>query len=104
MKRLKSAVLITTLVLTLIAPSMSASAKTQESAKGENIFFYALDADGKAVLIKIVPLDDLKAISHGQPNGDNYYISTTDNYPTTQYCEARELPSWSLWNISKALL
>ena len=89
MQKIKSLVLIFAIMLTLIAPSIAASAKTQESAKGDNIFFYARDSDGKSVLIKVVPLDDLKTISHGQPNGENYYISTTDNYPTTQYCEAR---------------
>jgi hypothetical protein len=68
---------------------VTASAKTLESAKAENVFFYAADADGKSVLLKVIPLADLKAISHGQTDGKNYYISSTDNYPTTQYCEAR---------------
>ncbi|MDR2664905.1 MAG: S-layer homology domain-containing protein [Oscillospiraceae bacterium] len=72
-------------------PVPVASAKTLESARGENIFFYATDAQGKAVLLKIVPLGDLKGIAHGQRDGRNYYISSTDNYPTTQYCEARGL-------------
>jgi hypothetical protein len=74
-----------------------ASAKTLESAKGENIFFYARDADGKAVLLKILTSGELKERSHGQlsgltgggDTGKNYFISSTDNYPTTQYCEAR---------------
>ncbi|MCD7948131.1 MAG: hypothetical protein LUG13_07555 [Oscillospiraceae bacterium] len=69
----------------------AAQAKTLESAKCENLFFYALNAEGKSVLLKVIELDELKAISHGQPdNGDiNYYASTTDNFPTTQYVEAR---------------
>ena len=69
----------------------SGVAKTQESAGAENVFFYAADTDGKAVLLKVIPFADLKAISHGRPDGGNYAISTTDNYPTTQYCEARGL-------------
>ncbi|MDR1572506.1 MAG: S-layer homology domain-containing protein [Clostridiales Family XIII bacterium] len=81
----------------LLASVPAASAKTLESAKGERIFFYAADADGAATLLKTVSLDELKNISHGQlsglmdgsDTGKNYYISSTDNYPTTQYCEAR---------------
>lgn len=67
----------------------SASAKTLSSAKADNIFFYAANAEDKSVLLKIMTLDELKAISHGQTDGANYSISTTDNYPTTQYCEGR---------------
>ena len=76
---------------------ITASAKTSYSEKAERVFFYAANADGKAVLLKVVTLDELKALSHGQltgittgaDTGENYYISTTDNYPTTQYCEVR---------------
>lgn len=77
--------------------TIHAQAKTISSAKGENIFFYAENAAGKSVLLKVIPLSDLKTLAHGQltngltgtDTGKNYYISTTDNYPTTQYCEAR---------------
>ena len=93
-KRLVSLALALALALSLIPAALAA---TGGAAKGENIFFYATDRDGKAVLLKVIPLDDLKAISHGQlsdllaggDTGVNYYISTTDEYPTTQYCEAR---------------
>ena len=34
-------------------------------------------------------LSELKTLAHGQKNGKNYFISTTDNYPATQYCEGR---------------
>lgn len=64
-------------------------AKTISSAKADNVFFYAANAAGKSVLLKVVPLSELKAIAHGTEDGTNYYISSTDNYPTTQYCEAR---------------
>jgi hypothetical protein len=86
-KRVTAVLLALVLLFAVITP-LSVSAKTVESAKAENIFVYATNADGKAVLLKVVTLDELKAISHGQPNGENYYISSTDNYPTTQYCEA----------------
>jgi hypothetical protein len=86
MKRLLALILAAALVLALC---VTASAKTLESAKAENIFFYATDANGKSVLLKVISLADLKAIAHGQADGRNYYISSTDNYPTTQYCEAR---------------
>ncbi|MCD7947633.1 MAG: S-layer homology domain-containing protein [Oscillospiraceae bacterium] len=74
------------------------SAKTTQSAKGENIFFYVRNADGQDVLLKIVPLDELdKNLSHGQlsnitsgsDTGTNYYYSMMDNYPTPQYGEAQ---------------
>jgi hypothetical protein len=76
---------------------LDAQAKTISSARGENIFFYAENAAGKSVLLKVIPLEDLKSLSHGQlsngltgtDTGKDYYISTTDNYPTTQYCQAR---------------
>ncbi|MDR3277905.1 MAG: S-layer homology domain-containing protein [Oscillospiraceae bacterium] len=85
-KRIWSVILALALLLAL-APG--GAAKTLESAKAENIFFYAANAAGKAVLLKVIPLEDLKKIAHGQADGKNYYISSTDNYPTTQYCEAR---------------
>ncbi|MDR2355140.1 MAG: S-layer homology domain-containing protein [Clostridiales Family XIII bacterium] len=73
----------------LLLPVSLASAKTLESAKAEKVFFYASDAEGKAILLKVIPLDDLKKLAHGREDGKNYSISSTDNYPTTQYCEAR---------------
>ena len=79
--------LILTLALLLSLPSVSALAKTTSSAKADTVFFYALNAEGKSVLLKTLSLTELKTISHGQKNGENYYISSTDNYPTTQYCE-----------------
>jgi hypothetical protein len=73
----------------LAAAAAPAQAKTTTSAKADNLFFYATDAQGQSVLLKVLPLSELKALAHGQENGENYSISTTDNYPTTQYCEAR---------------
>jgi hypothetical protein len=87
MKKLLSALLALTLLFALI--TTPASAKTLQSAKAEKIFFYATNADEKDVLLKVIPLADLKAISHGQADGKNYYISSTDNYPTPQFCEAK---------------
>jgi hypothetical protein len=78
------------------------AAKTLESAKGENIFFYATNREGKAVLLDIIPLGDLKKIAHGQGDGSNYYISSTDNYPTTQYVEARGVTVPELVDYAKS--
>lgn len=90
MKQLKRILtLILTLALVFGIWAVPASAKTISSAKADNIFFYATNAAGKSVLLKIVPLEELKNISHGQAGGKNYYTSTTDNYPTTQYCESQ---------------
>lgn len=77
--------------------STKTAAKTIDSAKAESVFFYATNSEGKSVLMKVVPLGDIEAIEHGQlsgissgkDTGENYYISCTDNYPTTQYCEAK---------------
>jgi hypothetical protein len=81
--------LLLTLVLLLQVAMVPAAAKTITSAKGDTIFFYATDTNGASVLLKVLSLAELKTLSHGQNDTENYYISTTDNYPTTQYCEAR---------------
>lgn len=65
------------------------SAKTQQSTKGDVLFFYAVDSNGKDVLVKTLSYDEMKAISHGQADGSSYMYSSTDNYPTTQYCEGK---------------
>jgi len=95
-KQAAALLLALTLMISVLLP-VPVAAKTLESAKGENIFFYAQNADGKDVLLKIVTLKELEALSHGQlsnitsgtDTGKNYYISATDNYPTTQYGEGR---------------
>lgn len=88
-----SSVLAVTSLPLLSLNSFTASAKTQESSRAENVFFYVKNDQGKSVLVDILSMDELKKLSHGQNSADgsekNYYISTTDNYPTTQYCEAR---------------
>ena len=81
--------LLLSLVLLLTVCFLPVQAKTVESARADNVFFYALNGEGKSVLLKVMPLSELKRLSHGQTDGSNYCISTTDNYPTTQYCEAR---------------
>lgn len=80
---------ILTLVLLSALCAAPASAKTISSARADNIFFYVTNAEGKSVLLKVIPLEELKKIAHGQDDDQNYYISATDNYPTTQYCEGR---------------
>ena len=85
-KRLLILLLCLALLLALLLP---AQAKTIASAGAQNVFFYALNAEGKSVLLKVIPLSELQALAHGQADGTNYCISTTDNYPTTQYCEGR---------------
>jgi hypothetical protein len=90
MKKLKHLLkYIFTFALIFSLSTSIGSAKTIHSARADNIFFYAVNSRGKSVLLKVMPLSELKKLSHGQKNGSNYYISTTDNYPTTQYCEAR---------------
>jgi len=88
MKRILTLLLTLALFFSPLCP-LSAKAKTMESAKGETIFFYAKNADGKDVLLKILSLEELEALSHGTDTGENYSFSATDNYPTTQYAEGR---------------
>ncbi|WP_312636579.1 S-layer homology domain-containing protein [Oscillibacter sp.] len=85
----KRAARVLFLALAVCLLSVPAGAKTISSERGNNIFFYATNASGKSVLLKVLPLSDLKVLTHGTEEGTNYYISSTDNYPTTQYCEAR---------------
>lgn len=90
MKTMKrTAALLLALFLTLSICVPPATAKTISSAKAEHVFFYAKNAEGKSVLLKGMRLSELKTLAHGQKNGKNYYISATDNYPTTQYCEGK---------------
>ena len=108
MKKIVALLLTLVLCLSFITVAL---AKTTESAKAENVFVYAKNADGKNVLLKVIPLADLKKISHGQltngltgtDTGKNYYISSTDNYPTTQYCEARGITVPELVNYVKSV-
>ena len=88
MKKRIMSLILTVLIICSIC-IIPASAKTITSAKADNIFFYALNSEGKSMLLKVMSLDEVKKLAHGQADGQNYYISTTDNYPTTQYCEAR---------------
>ena len=97
MKRRQAGMVAFLLLVALFFFTTQTAAKTIESAKAENVFFYAMNSEGKSVLLKVVPLGDLEALEHGQlsgitsgkETGENYYISCTDNYPTTQYCEAK---------------
>lgn len=95
--------LLLTVILTVPVLITSVSAKTISSPKADNIFFYATNADGKSVLLKVMTLSELKALAHGQVDGKNYYISTTDNYPTTQYCEAKGFTVNELVNYVKSV-
>jgi hypothetical protein len=86
-------IICATLTLTIV----KAQAKTINSAPASNIFFYVTNSDGKDVLMKVMTLQELTALQHGQlsgvttgtDTGTNYYFSYTDNYPTTGYCEAK---------------
>ena len=76
-------------LLLALGAAVPAAAKTISSPKAETVFFYAADANGEAVLLKAIPLSALEERTHGQADGQNYYFSSTDNYPTTQYTEGR---------------
>ncbi|MBR5228978.1 MAG: hypothetical protein IKV96_03975, partial [Firmicutes bacterium] len=99
LKRIMTILLVTVMMITSVV--MPVAAKTISSEKAENIFFYIENSEGKSVLAKVMSLDELKAISHGQKNGENYYASSTDNYPTTQYAEAKGITVTELVNYVK---
>ena len=63
---------------------------TDESDKANNIFVYADDVNGDSVLLKVIPLETLKTLAHGQNGTDStYYGSFIDKYPTPTYCEGK---------------
>ncbi len=88
LKKAVSAVLTAALLVGSFS-AVPASAKTQSSAKGDLLFFYAADKNGKDVLVKTLTYDELSKLAHGQADGSSYMYSSTDNYPTTQYCEGK---------------
>jgi hypothetical protein len=77
-KWLTGALLVLILLCTL---ATSVLAKTIASARANTVFFYAINASGKSMLLKVPPLSDLKKLSHGQLDGNDYSIFTTVNYP-----------------------
>ncbi|MDD3879627.1 MAG: cohesin domain-containing protein [Syntrophomonas sp.] len=98
-KSILSAVLVFAMAFGVIALKINPAvdAKTSESARADNIFFYVSNSEGKNVLLEVISLSELEAISHGQlsnlmtgtDSGQNYYFSCTDNLPTTVYTEVR---------------
>jgi TM2 domain-containing membrane protein YozV len=80
--------LIVTLLLCLI-PAVYVMAKTVEAQEAKIVFFYVANADGKDVLVRAAPIDEIRGLSHQMPNGQNYGFSYTDNLPTTGYAEAQ---------------
>lgn len=110
MKKLLGILLVAVIILSgFILPDTSAEAKTLSSASVENLFFYALNNDGKCILLKVIQLNDLKARQHGQlaeitsgkDSGRDFNFSCTDNLPTTQYCEAKGFTIPELINYVK---
>ena len=95
---LVSRVLVCALIFcVLLACATGAQAKTQNSTKAENLFFYVTNDQGQVVLLTVIPVSELRAMSHGQlsnvtygeDTGVNYYFSCTDNFPTEVYTEAK---------------
>jgi len=80
--------LVLTLLLCLI-PVAYVLAKTIEAQAAKTVFFYVTNADEKDILVKAAPIEEIEALSHPMPNGDNYGFSYTDNFPTTGYAEAQ---------------
>lgn len=85
------------LLIMLSALAAHAEAKTLESTSVENVFFYATNNCGEQLLLRVMPLTELSVLQHGQlseittgtDTGVNYYVSYTDNFPTTGYGEGK---------------
>ncbi len=75
----------------LVSPEQKAAAGgTEASDKANTVFFYAYDANGSEVLLKVIPLDTLAGMMHG-PDGasSSYPASFIDAMPTPTYCEGK---------------
>ena len=97
-----------------ITPSdggINADAGAISSADSEKVFFYALNSKGESVLLKVISLDDLKKLQHGQlsditsgeDTGRDYDISSINNLPAAQYCEAKGFTIPDLINYIKEI-
>jgi hypothetical protein len=110
LKKLLSILLVAVIVLCGVAVGgTQAEAKTTASARADNIFFYALNSEGKSILLKVISLDELKALQHGQlsnitsgvDTGRDYDIACIDNLSAMQYCEGQGLTLPELINYVK---
>lgn len=87
LRRILSVLLAVSLVLSVMC--CEAFAKTRESQPAKVVFFYVTNSSGEDVLAKISDIEELKALSHGAKNGENYSFSCTDNLPAPCYAEAQ---------------
>lgn len=85
-KRFLAMLLAVLLCMSLTGLNVSA-AGTVSSDVAANVFVYADDVNGAQVLLKVIPMETLTAMSHGQDEKTNYYGSFLDNYPTPTYVE-----------------
>jgi putative cell wall-binding protein len=92
MKKKFNKKLVWLLVLTLllcIIPAAYVLAKTVAAQEAETVFFYVTNADGKEILVRAAPIDEIRKLSHQKSEGENYAISSLDSLPTTCYAEAQ---------------
>jgi putative cell wall-binding protein len=80
--------LVLSLVLCII-PAAYVLAKTVEAQAAETVFFYVTNADGKEILVRAAPIDEIRKLSHPKSEGENYAISSIDSLPTICYAEAQ---------------
>jgi putative cell wall-binding protein len=92
MKKKFNKKLVWLLVLTLllcIIPAAYVLAKTVAAQEAETVFFYVTNADGKEILVRAAPIDEIRKLSHPKSEGENYAISSIDSLPTICYAEAQ---------------
>lgn len=70
-------------------PAAYLLAKTVEAQDAKTVFFYVTNADGKDILVRAAPIDEIRELSHPMEDGQNYAVSCLDSLPTACYAEAQ---------------
>ncbi len=70
-------------------PAAYLLAKTVEAQAAKTVFFYVTNADGKDILVRAAPIDEIRELAHPMEDGQNYAVSCLDSLPTACYAEAQ---------------
>jgi hypothetical protein len=81
--------LLAVALILCIIPAAYIVAKTVEAQEAETVFFYVTNADGKDILVRAAPIEEIRALSHPMSDDQNYAVSSIDSLPTTCYAEAQ---------------
>ena len=90
--------LLAVALILCIIPAAYIVAKTVEAQEAETVFFYVTNADGKDILVRAAPIEEIRALSHPMSDDQNYAVSSIDSLPTTCYAEAQGFTPGELIN------